>query len=116
MFPVSVVKRIIKQILLSIDYLHRECGYIHTGNLLCPRSLTWSTKKLCLDIKADNILASLPDPIVTQMDKYVEDHQSATYDNVKPSCQIIKSQPLTNFNLDLGHLRVRLIDYSEGER
>ena len=33
-FPVSVVKRIIKQILLSVDYLHRECGYVHTGNSL----------------------------------------------------------------------------------
>ena len=31
-FPVSVAKRIIKQILLSVDYLHRECGYVHTGN------------------------------------------------------------------------------------
>jgi serine/threonine-protein kinase SRPK3 len=114
-FPVSVAKRIIKQILLSVDYLHRECGYVHTGDFLC-RSLTWSTKKLCLDIKADNVLASLPDPIVPQIDKYVEDHQSATYDNLKPSCQIIKSHPLTNFNLDLRHLRVRLIDYGEGER
>jgi serine/threonine-protein kinase SRPK3 len=112
-FPVSIAKRIIKQILLSVDYLHRECGYIHTGDLLCPRSLTWSTKKLCLDIKADNVLAFLPDPIVPQIDKYVED-QSATYDNLKASC--IKSQPLMNLNLDLRHLSVRLVDYSEGER
>jgi serine/threonine-protein kinase SRPK3 len=115
-FPVSVAKRIIKQILLSVDYLHRECGYVHTGNLLYPRSLTWSTKKLCLDIKADNVLASLPDPIVSQIDKYIEDHQSATCDNLKPSYQIMKSNPLTNFNLDLRHLRVRLIDYGEGEK
>ena len=46
----------------------------------------------------------------------MEDHQPATYDNLKPHCQIIKSQRLTNFNLDLGHLRARLIDYGEGER
>ena len=111
----SVAKRIIKQILLSIDYLHRECGYIHTSDLLCPRSLTWSTKKLCIDIKADNILASLPDPIVPQVDKYVQDHQLTMYDNLA-SCRTIKSQPLTNFNLDLRHLRVRLDDYGEGER
>ena len=31
-FPVSVAKRIIRQILLRVDYLHRECGYVHTGN------------------------------------------------------------------------------------
>ena len=30
-FPVPVAKRIIKQVLLALDYLHRECGYIHTG-------------------------------------------------------------------------------------
>jgi len=94
-FPVSVAKRIIKQILLSVDYLHRECGYVHT------------------DIKADNVLAALPDPIVPQIDEYIENHQSATYDNLKPSSQIINSQPLTNLNLDLRHLKVRLIDYGE---
>ena len=30
--------------------------------------------------------------------------------------ELSKSQPLTNFNLDLRHLRVRLVDYSEGEK
>jgi hypothetical protein len=73
---------------------------------------------ISIDIKADNVLASLPDPIVPQIDKalQVDDHQSTTYDNLKASCRIIKSQPLTNVNLDLRHLRVRLVDYSEGER
>ena len=85
------------------------CVLVH-----CP--VTWSTKKLCIDIKADNVLASLPDPIVPQIDKNIEDCQSAMYDNLKASCRIIKSQPLTIFNFDLRHLRVRLIDYGEGER
>jgi serine/threonine protein kinase len=30
-FTVAAAKRIIKQVLLALDYLHRECGYIHTG-------------------------------------------------------------------------------------
>ena len=30
-FALSTAKRIIKQVLLALDYLHRECGYIHTG-------------------------------------------------------------------------------------
>ena len=30
-FTVPVAKRIIKQVLLALDYLHRECGFIHTG-------------------------------------------------------------------------------------
>ena len=30
-FTVPTAKRIIKQVLFALDYLHRECGYIHTG-------------------------------------------------------------------------------------
>ena len=30
-FTLPIAKRIIKQVLLALDYLHRECGYIHTG-------------------------------------------------------------------------------------
>lgn len=33
-YPLSVSKRIIKQVLLALDYLHRECGYTHTGRIL----------------------------------------------------------------------------------
>lgn len=29
--PIPVVKKIMKQILMGIDYLHRECKIIHTG-------------------------------------------------------------------------------------
>ena len=29
--PVAVTKRIIKQTLLALDYLHRECKLVHTG-------------------------------------------------------------------------------------
>jgi hypothetical protein len=30
-FSLNIAKRIVKQILLGLDYLHRECGYVHTG-------------------------------------------------------------------------------------
>jgi serine/threonine-protein kinase SRPK3 len=30
-FPVAVAKRAIKQTLLALDYLHRECNVVHTG-------------------------------------------------------------------------------------
>jgi serine/threonine protein kinase len=33
-FTVPTAKRIIKQVLLALDYLHRECGYIHTGGFI----------------------------------------------------------------------------------
>ena len=34
-FPTSVVKRITRQTLLALDYLHRECHIVHTGELRC---------------------------------------------------------------------------------
>ena len=34
--PVHVIKRIIKHTLLGLDYLHRECGVIHTGKSQTP--------------------------------------------------------------------------------
>jgi serine/threonine-protein kinase SRPK3 len=34
-FTVPTAKRIIKQVLLALDYLHCECGYIHTGEPIC---------------------------------------------------------------------------------
>jgi serine/threonine-protein kinase SRPK3 len=113
-FSVSITKHIIKQILYSVDYLHCECGYIHTGNPFRSGSfsLTLSAKKACLDIKADNVLTVLPEPIIPKIDKHLEEHQPATYDNIKSS---VKSQPLSDFNLDLHQLTVKLIDYSEGE-
>jgi len=37
-FPVGVAKRIIKQTLLALDYLHRECNLVHTG--ICSVLLT----------------------------------------------------------------------------
>lgn len=30
-FSVHVTKRIVKQTLLALDYLHRECNLVHTG-------------------------------------------------------------------------------------
>ena len=40
--PVPIVKRIAKQILLGLDYLHRKCGIIHT------------------DLKPENVLVCIP--------------------------------------------------------
>jgi len=31
--PVSVMKDVVRQLLLGLDFLHRECGIIHTGTL-----------------------------------------------------------------------------------
>ncbi|ODV92087.1 hypothetical protein CANCADRAFT_22954 [Tortispora caseinolytica NRRL Y-17796] len=55
--PQVLVKQITKQVLLGLDYLHRECGIIHT------------------DLKPENVLIEIGD--VEQMVKMVEDQEKA---------------------------------------
>lgn len=55
--PLPIVKRISKHILLGLQYLHDECGMIHTGSLLrlfLPKTNSYHL----LDIKGENILMS----------------------------------------------------------
>lgn len=61
-FTVPVAKRIIKQLLLALHYLHRECGYVHT------------------DVKSDNVLVKLPKMSGPQIDDYLQVNPAATYD------------------------------------
>ncbi|KAJ7027520.1 kinase-like domain-containing protein [Mycena alexandri] len=104
-FSVQITKRIVKQVLLALDYLHRECGYTHADvkldNLVvCPPDLAQGRIK-CLLSKSPverydpiNISTLSPDPIIT-----------------------IRSQPLPNFGLkrSLQNLNIKLIDYGEAK-
>ncbi|KAG1901461.1 kinase-like domain-containing protein [Suillus fuscotomentosus] len=100
-FPVAVTKRIVKQTLLALDYLHRECDFVHT------------------DVKPDNVLICVDyeDEAITRL---LEETPSATYEPrfepiLSPEPIItVKSQPLPNFGLreDASNLKVCLIDYA----
>lgn len=35
--PVAVMKEVARQLLQGLDYLHRECGIIHTGKALSAK-------------------------------------------------------------------------------
>ena len=62
--PMPLVKQITKQVLLGLDYLHRECGIIHT------------------DLKPENVLIEIGDveqivkTYVNDEDKEKEDHRN----------------------------------------
>ncbi|KIX02841.1 uncharacterized protein Z518_08784 [Rhinocladiella mackenziei CBS 650.93] len=60
--PMPLVKQITKQVLLGLDYLHRECGIIHT------------------DLKPENVLIEIGD--VEQIVKaFVKDEKESTKDD-----------------------------------
>jgi serine/threonine-protein kinase SRPK3 len=86
--PMPLVKQITKQVLLGLDYLHRECGIIHT------------------DLKPENVLIEIGD--VEQIVKRVVKPESAEKENNRNGRRrrrtlITGSQPLpsplnTSFN------------------
>ncbi|KAJ3569389.1 hypothetical protein NP233_g5080 [Leucocoprinus birnbaumii] len=102
-FSLPIVKRITKQVLHALDYLHRECGYIHTG------------------IKeSDNILASIPEPKHSRIENYVLSHSYRVYGpplklkSEEMPIIFTCSQPLPYFDLggSLEEISVRLMDFS----
>lgn len=53
--PLPVVRRIAKQLLLGLDYMHRVCGIIHTD--LKPENVVFSlTEKSKFDLLYENVL------------------------------------------------------------
>ncbi|KAG6018531.1 hypothetical protein E4U40_000191, partial [Claviceps sp. LM458 group G5] len=90
--PVKAVKEIVRQLLTGLDFLHRECGVIHT------------------DLKSTNILMELENPSDT-VSKYLESVPPRTTRGqsgaIIPLREVIKT-PLVS---EVASLRVRIIDF-----
>ena len=120
-FTVPTAKRIIKQVLLALDYLHRECGYIHTGESICVTVLV-PTDDPYQDVKSDNILVTIPRPETSRIDRYIRSNPPSIYGppvNLGSShlpLTFSRSEPLPYFELggSIGDISVRLVDYSQG--
>lgn len=44
--PVTLVKDVARQLLLALDFLHRECQIVHTGKIVLHASLSYLTISL----------------------------------------------------------------------
>ncbi|KAG8762799.1 hypothetical protein FRC12_008842 [Ceratobasidium sp. 428] len=86
--PVGLVKTVIRQALIDLDYLHTSCGIVHT------------------DIKFDNLLLRLVD-MPTAIARVIATSPSRTHDgfvDLDPSPYIVSSQPITIPLDSLNHL------------
>ena len=122
--PLPIVKRITKQKLLALDFLHRICNIVHTGMFSWALCLvkTWRTVTKCyLDIKPDNVLVYLPN-INVAIEEALRTEPSREYPQSYEQLQTpepvitVASQPLKfdGKNLDPRIVEIRLADFGEG--
>ena len=108
--PVRAVKTITRQLLLGLDFLHRECGIIHTGTIVYPFHMSHVLVLTEPDLKPSNILLELENPEQT-ITKYLsevpirtETTQSGT---TIPLREVIKT-PLVS---EMREPRIRIVDF-----
>ncbi|QRV78159.1 Serine/threonine-protein kinase [Ceratobasidium sp. AG-Ba] len=99
--PIGLVKTIIRQVLLGLDYLHTSCGIVHT------------------DVKFNNLLLLLDDP-PSAVAQTIVASPSKAYRGVPslgPSPYIIESQPIISplDSLDLDRVTIKIADLGEAQ-
>lgn len=118
-FSLHVTKRIIKQVLLALDYLHCDCGLVHRGVFI---SIPIKGVHNLTDVKPQNIMVSMNVSDATIAD-YLDKNPTSLYEpRIQPDLSsdpiiTVRSQPLPDFGLNptLDNLVVKLADYGEGE-
>ncbi|KAM3510477.1 hypothetical protein MY11210_005879 [Beauveria gryllotalpidicola] len=90
--PVKAVKEIVRQLLMGLDFLHRECGIIHT------------------DLKPTNILLELETPNET-ISEYLESVPPRTTDRQDGTIVPLREVITTPLVSDMASLHVRIIDF-----
>ena len=118
-FPLALTQRIIKQTLLALDYLHRECKLVHTGNFIFhAQSLKLSLTGFIFRRQAGQR------PHILERPKRGDNTPSSTYEtrfepDLSPDPIItVKSEPLGELCAEqdaLSNPDICLVDYGEGE-
>lgn len=115
--PVQAVKLIAKQLLLGLDFLHRECGIMHTGmtyHIMCISVFLFVIANIpasWIDLKPTNILLELETP-----DNAISQHLSAVPPRMAdlqhgtPLREVITTPPIS----EIKYPRIRIIDFGVG--
>ncbi|ORX45117.1 kinase-like protein [Hesseltinella vesiculosa] len=98
--PVPLVKQIAKQMLLGLDYLHRQCGIIHT------------------DLKPENVLMYLEnveDLIRDNLDKKQDQHRRIRHHSSGRGSHVLPSDPLgcsltQDRNKPMSNIHIKIAD------
>ncbi|GMF72565.1 unnamed protein product [Aspergillus oryzae] len=113
--PVRAVKLIARQLLLGLDFLHRECGVIHTGMGIVSNTfvLYFLTGRIFpIDLKPTNILLELenPDRVIS---RYLENvpPRMDTQGNAEVPLREVITTPLIS---EMEAPRIRIIDFGVG--
>jgi serine/threonine-protein kinase SRPK3 len=91
--PIHIVKQITKQVLLGLDYLHRECGVIHTD--LKPENVLISIDN-AEEVIAETATADMPDVTTSPQWKTPQPprYPSHLEHRMRPRRFVTRSQPL----------------------
>jgi serine/threonine-protein kinase SRPK3 len=89
--PIDIVKQITKQVLLGLDYLHRECGVIHTD--MKPENVL-----IAID-NTEEVIAETTSPEAVEVDRRRRQVQPPRYPSemdhrIRPRRFVTRSQPL----------------------
>lgn len=111
----EIVRRVLKQVLLALDYVHDCCKIIHTGMYLLI-SMDLSITELLPDLKPDSILVCFNDP------QYIIRHLPGNSPSISPRHKSsrdgqgvpIDPIPTPSDMLEDASLHVKLIDFGHG--
>jgi serine/threonine-protein kinase SRPK3 len=127
--PVPFVKNIVRQRLLALDFLHRECRIVHTGKIVVAYvaamySLTPS-HAVPKDLKPDNILIKLPNA-AKAIQRYTSGVSEPEAMPTMPdsSIPVVLSRPIIPFSSDEpqnanylpSNCEVQLTDFGTGKQ
>lgn len=114
--PLKAVRTIVRQLLLGLDFLHRECGIIHTGMVMRyqspPTQNHGANYHRHPDLKPTNILLELETPEET-IDKYLTETTpriTTEGGTTKPLREVITT-PLIS---EMRDPHIRIVDFGVG--